>query len=190
MDPTYKGLPTPLPTVQGRRGPNLRLVLIIAGAFLLLITVLGLIFSAGNGSSTEQNQRLLYRLDALLTLTKNAQDQLKDDSLKKLNAELSLVLTGDQTAVTKVIPTAKNSSSLTAIKTEETDADTTAKLKTAASNGTYNSTYKSVMQDKLSSLYSLSATVGKSSASSKTKAALATMNEHLTVYFNQLKDLN
>ena len=79
MDPTYKGLPTPLPAVQPKRGPNLKLILIIAGVFLVLITVLGLIFGRGSGNVNEQ-QQLLYRLDSLISLTTSAKQSLTDET--------------------------------------------------------------------------------------------------------------
>lgn len=185
MDPTYKGLPTPLPTAQPKRGPNLKLILIIAGAFLVLITVLGLVFSRGSGNVNEQ-QQLLYRLDAFMTLMNDGKRSLTDDNLQKINAEITLVLAGDQAAVKAATPTAKSSKALTALKAAEADSATTEKLKTAAQAGAYNTTYEEVLVEKLSSLYTLSAKVNKDTSSKKLKAATATLNEHLTTYYNQL----
>lgn len=189
MDPTYKGLPTPLPTVQPKRGPNLKLILIIAGAFLVLITVLGLIFSRGGGNVNEQ-QQLLYRLDSLIELTTSAKQSLTDDDLQKINAEVTLILTGDQTALKAATPTAKSSKALTALKAAEANTETTEKLKIAAQSGSYNTTYREVLAEKLSNLYTLSAKVNKEASSKQLKAATATMNEHLTAYYNQLTESN
>ncbi|HMR72597.1 MAG TPA: hypothetical protein PKD68_01165 [Candidatus Saccharibacteria bacterium] len=188
MDPTYKGLPTPVPTAQFKRGPNLKLILLIAGGFLVLITVLGLLFSRGGGNTNEQ-QQLLYRLDALLTLTTSAKKSLTDDNLQKINAEITLVLTGDQTEVKAAIPTAKSSKALTALKEAEADTATAEKLTAAAQNGAYNTTYEEVLTQKLSSLYTLSVKVNQEASSKKLKTATATMNEHLSVYYNQLTAL-
>lgn len=190
MDPTYKGLPTPLPTIQRKRGPNLKLVALIAGGFLLLITILGMLFANSGSGNSEQNQRLLYRLEALIALTSGDQSNVKNDDLQKISAELSLILTGDQTTLKTIIPTVKSSKTLVAIKTAEADATTTEKLKTAAANGTYTATYKTVLQDKLSAMYALATTVSGSTSSTKFKNALATLNEHLTLYSNQLTSLD
>lgn len=189
MDPTYKGLPTPLPTVQKRGGPNLRLAMLIGGGFLVLIVVLGLIFGGG-GTSTNDRQRLLYRLDALIAMTNTAKLSLKSDNLQKINAELSLVLTSDQTAVTAVIPAAKATKELSALKTEEADAELVTTLKAAAANGTYDSAYKAALQEKLSATYSLANELVANTSSSAIKTALTPLNEHITSYFNQLKETN
>lgn len=189
MDPTFKGLPTPLPTVQRKPGPNIVAIVSITGGFLLLIFVLGLLFGRGGGSVNEK-QQLLYRLDATISLVDNAKKSLQNDDLQKINTELSLILKGDQPAVVAAIPKIKPTKELTALKTKEADAETTEKLKTAAVNGLHDTTYKEVLQQKLSELYTLSAKVNGETTSKSLKSATATLNEHATFYFNQIKELN
>lgn len=189
MDPTYKGLPTPLPAVQPKRGPNLKLILIIAGVFLVLITVLGLIFGRGSGNVNEQ-QQLLYRLDSLISLTTSAKQSLTDDNIQKINAEITLILTGDQTALKAATPKVKSSKALTALKATEANTETTEKLKIAAQSGAYNTTYQEVLASRLSNLYTLSTKVNEETSNKQLKAVTATMNEHLTAYYRQLTESN
>ncbi len=186
MDPTFKGLPTPLPTARQQQGPNFRLILLVASGFLLLIFVLGLLFSSG-GSPTDTTQRLVYRIDALIALTSSAKSNIKDDELAKLNAELSLTLIGDQALLTSVLPKVKVDKTLTAIKKEEADSATLALLKDASVNGTHDTTYRSVLSTKIQETSALAEEVSSASSKKVIKDILTTLKDHLTIYFGQLE---
>lgn len=186
MDPTYKGLPTPVPTKIARSGLNWKLILIIAGGFLVVITVLGLIFA--RGSSSDSLPRLGYKLDNFTALMNSTAPSIKDDALKKTNAELMLVIDGDRATLKDILPDAKNDKDLTAIKTEEAVklAEHKNTLKTALASGGHDTAYRKLLQDELQSLFSLAETVDKESSSAKTRQLVTTVQEHLTFYFNQL----
>lgn len=189
MDPTYKGLSVPTPTKTRGGGFNLRKPLLIGGGVLVFFILIGILANLFTTDTSTLSQRLLYRMDALEALAASAKNDISSDSLSKINADLSLVLTGDNTALKKVIPAVKTTSELTKIKTEETDANTTAKLKTAKVNGQYDSSYKEVLIQKIETANALITELWSKSSKSSVKTELVTINEHLKVYYAQLKAL-
>lgn len=189
MDPTYKGLSVPTPTKTRSGGPNLRMALLIGGGVLLLFVIIGLVANFLTPNTTNVSQRLLYRVDALSTLVSSAQNNISSDDLAKINADLSIVLIGDYKALTDIIPAAKTTKELTAMKTEEADAATTDALKTAKINGQFDSTYKTTLMQKLEATYALADELLTKSSKSTTKASLTTFKEHLNTYYTQLKAL-
>lgn len=180
-------MPTPTKTRGG--GLNLRKPLLIGGGILVFFILIGVLANLFTTDTSIISQRLLYRMDALEALTASAKNNISSDSLSKINTDLSLVLTGDNTALKKVIPAQKMTSELTKIKTEETDADTTAKLKTAKVNGQYDSSYKAVLLQKIETANALITELWSKSSKSAVKAELVTINDHLKVYYTQLKAL-
>lgn len=189
MDPTYKGLSMPTPTKTRSGGLNLRKPLLIGGGVLVLFIVIGLLANLFTTDTTTISQRLLYRMDALETLTTTAKSDISSDALGKINADLSIVLSGDNAALKKVITSAKMTTELTKIKTEEADAATTAKLKTAKINGQYDTTYKNVLLQKIEAANALITELWGQSSRSSVKAQLVTTNDHLKTYYAQLKAL-
>lgn len=189
MDPTYKGLSVPTPTKTRSGNPNLRKALLIGGGLLLLFVIIGFVANLLTPNTTNVSQRLLYRVDALSTLVSSAQKDISSNDLAKLNADLSIVLIGDYKTLTDVIPAAKTTSELTAIKTEEADSATTEALKTAKINGQFDSTYKTTLMQKLEAAYALADELLTKSSKSTTKTALTTFKNHLNTYYTELKAL-
>ncbi len=189
MDPTYKGLSVPTPTRTRGGGLNLRKPLLIGGGIIVLITIAAFVANALTPNTTTLSQRLLYRTDALLALTNSAQKDISSDALAKVNADLMIVLTSDNAALQKAIPAAKTTKELTKIKTEETDADTTARLATAKINGEYDSTYKTILLQKLETENALVSELWTKSSKASVKSTLLTLNDHLKLYYAQLKAL-
>lgn len=189
MDPTYKGFSVPTPTKVRSGGMNFRKPLLIGGGILLLFAIIGLIANFLTPNTTTLSQRLLYRIDALNTLTKSAGNSISSDALSKINTDLLVVVTSDYAALNKVIPTAKTTKELTKIKTEEADSATTDKLKTAKINGNYDSTYKDVLLQKLQAAHALADELQTKSSKASVKSQLTTLKEHLNTYYTELKNL-
>jgi hypothetical protein len=167
----------------------MRTPLLIGGGILVFFILVGLLANMFSTDTTTISQRLLYRVNSLSALATSANSTIQSDSLSKINAEFSSVLTSDITALGKVIPTAKTTKELTTIKTEEADAATTAKLATAKINGQYDSTYKTVLMQKIEATNALVTELWSKSSSSSVKTALTTLNSHLKVYYAELKTL-
>lgn len=189
MDPTYKGLSVPTPIKTRGGGLNLRKPLLIGGGILVFFILVGVIANLFTTDTSTISQRLLYRMDALEALTNTAKSNISSDSLSKINADLSLILTGDNVSLKKVIPVAKTTTELTKIKTEETDAATATKLSSAKINGQYDSTYKQVLLQKIETANALITELWSKSSKSSVKAQLLTINDHLKVYYAQLNAL-
>ncbi len=186
MDPTYKGLGVPVPDKIRSPGPNFRLIFTVVGVFILIVAVVGIIAQMNSGGSSNHSQRLLYRLDALVALTSSASSSLQDDDLSKINAEVALVLTSDAVDVKKVIPAAKADKTLNDIKAEEADKATAETLKTAKLNGIYDTSYRTILKQKIETTYALAGEVSDKSSKTSVKNTLATLREHLSTYFKQL----
>ncbi len=117
MDPTYKGLSAPTPN-SGRSSSGLdwRRGLFFTAGLVGLIVIIALVSSMLTPNTTNITQRLLYRLDALTTMATSARSNIRDDSLSKINADLSLILNGDYLAIKKATPVVQMNAELTAIK--------------------------------------------------------------------------
>lgn len=164
-------------------------LLLIGGGVIALLIVVIIVLGMMNGGSGDNQQRLLFRLSNLDSTMDEARRNIRSDSLGKINTETSLVISGDIVAIESLIPVKKNDKSLNAIQDEEADTVTVERLKTAALNNQHDSTYKTVLADKLQSTYELAGEVAKKSSDSKLKAALQTLQDHLTIYYEQLKTL-
>lgn len=185
MDPTFKGLSPPVPQKRPAGGPSFKLILAIVGAALVLLTIIVIV---GNnlGSSTQNNaQRLIFRLDSLKSLTTTASRDVVDESLSSINSSLSLVLSGDIAAVKNVIKEKKIDKVLADIKKEEANDETLTRLNSAKTNGTYDSTYREVLRERLQNAYNLSVEINKH-ASKQQKESLNQLQKNLSTYYEQL----
>ena len=129
-----------------------RRTLIIIGsivAVILLIVLLVIAANAGNGLKNEE-QRLNARLQALSTLSESSAPSIQDDNVQKANAELdSITLTTLASLGTSLPKPSK------AIQTDEADATLTSTLQNAKLAGTFDSAYKTAIQQKLEALVAL-----------------------------------
>ena len=162
-------------------------MLIIAGSFLVVVVILGLIFARGSGSSSLSS--LGYRLDNLNALTLSSATNIRNGELKKFNAELMIVIDGDRAAMKSILPTNKNDKSLADLKNNEATrlAGYKDALKTALASGNHDTTYRQILQDELKALFALAETAYQESTSSKTRQVLSSLQQNLTFYFNQLE---
>lgn len=190
MDPTYKGLSVPTPTKTRSTNPMLRKALLIGGIVLAFFIVAGIIASIITPNTTQISQRMLYRVDALIALTKSADANISNDSLAKINTDLRIVLIGDYAALNKTIPSQKSTKELAKIKAEETDTATSQKLKTAKINAQYDSIYKDSLLQKIEATIALADELQSKTSRSSTKLQLTTLKNHLNIYYYQIKKLS
>lgn len=191
MDPTYKGLhvPTPMSTPQRKGSGNLKKGLVIGGVIIAGIILLGLAVNFLTPNNTGITQRMLYRIDALSTLTSSSRAFIKNGDLSKINTDLSIMLNGDNAELKKAVPVVKMTPELTAIKKEETDATTADKLKTATINGAFDTVYKTVLMQKLEAASQIIKDVYKETSSKTLKQTLTNTADHINTYYQQLKKL-
>lgn len=189
MDPTYKGLGTPTPTKVKPQKQIPRWVLYV-GAFIALAVVAAIIAMMISPKSDNVKQRLLYRVDALNSLTRDARSKIQSGDLAKINSELSIMLTNDNESIKKVIPATKLDDTLKSIRTQEQDKATEEKLKTALVNGSYDSAYKTVLIQKVEATIALLQEIYTKNATKKQKPVLDNTYKNLNNYLVQLKALS
>lgn len=186
MDPTFKGLSAPLPSTRPtRRAPQLKLILLIAGGFLLIVTVLGLIFSRG-GTDKYLSQRLVYRIERVQALT-NSAENASNNEIRKIASEVRIVLSGHATTLKPLLPSAKTDKQLAAIKTAEQDETGQKALSDAKLNGVFDSTYKRLFSEKIQETYALAGEIHDKTPNKSLKTALANLRNDLQAYYTQLQ---
>lgn len=189
MDPTYHGLSNPVPVLQPKKSPPMKLIFIILG--VLVIIGLGLVWfvNSQSGNIGLQEQRLRYRIDALNSLTDDAKGDITDGTLSKINADLSIVLKGDIAKLDVAIPAAKSSNELKVIAAEETDDKTTTTLEDAKLNGQFDSTYKTTLMAKVNDTYMLAKKINDTTKSKSKRDVTTTIMNDLKSYYTQLSEL-
>ena len=190
MDPTFKGLSTPVPDKTKTNGFNFKLVLLVTVGFLAVVVGAVLLASNLTKSSQYVNQRFIYRMEALTSMASKAQADIGEETLAKTNAELSLVLSGDTAIVKKIIPTVKTNKTLSGIRTEETDKDSLDSLKSAKINGIYDMTYKRILSQKIQTAMALATEVNEKSSSKELKTELERLSSHLQTYYDLLTEVD
>lgn len=189
MDPTYLGQPIPTPVAQKSRGVmTKRTLLFVIGAVLALGAALFMLLASGD-SSGQLQQRAKARQATLLALIADGQKNIVNDDLAKLNAELSIILLGDDAALQAGLKTAGLKKVDKTITAAEADAETFEKLADAKLNAQYDTLYRSTLAQKLESHRALLQELHSKTKSRSLKSALASEYEHLGIYLNALEKL-
>ena len=190
MDPSYLGQPIQPPTANKPTGlvTKRSLLLIISGAFAVIAGAF-MLFASGDRSGPLQ-QRLSARQATTLAIIDDGKKNLTDDELQKLNSELSIVLLSDNNKLTAALAAAGTKKADKATTAAEADAATFEKLKTAKLNAQYDSTYQTVLSQKLESLMALSQELHGKTKKKQLKAVLAEEYTHLATYQKALEELN
>lgn len=189
MDPTYLGHPIPTPTAQPRGGlMTKRTLFLIIGAIVALAVGMIMIFASGDNSATLR-QRVSARQATTIKLIADGQKNITRDDIAKINSELSIVLASDNSKLQTALKTAGLKKTDKTITAAEADAATFEKLKTAKLNAQYDSTYLSVLTQKLESLRGLLVELNENTRSRSLKAATADEYRNLGIYLNALSRL-
>ena len=124
-----------------------RTLLLIIGGVLALGVAVFLLLASGDNSGQLQ-QRLSARQDTTLKLIAEGQKNISDDDLAKVNSELSIILHGDDTALSAALKTAGLKKVDKVIKAAEADTESFDALTTAKLNAQYDSTYQNILTSK------------------------------------------
>lgn len=179
----------PAPTAQKPSGIMTKRTLLII-LVLVLALVGGLVMLLASGDNSDQlRQRLSARQDTTLAIVADGQKNITGDDLKKLNSELSLVLTGDNTDLQAALTAAGMKKVNKEVAGAETDSETFKKLTTAKLNAQYDTTYRRVLGQKLESLRQLIEELHGKTKQRGLKSVLATEYTHLTTYLRALEQL-
>lgn len=126
-------------------------LLIIAGALVLIVTLVVLIFTASGGSKTVSTERLALRLQTLQKVSQTAHKNIKSSSLRSINSNLKTSLINTNRDIAAPLAAAKidlkkAEPSLTA---EENGEKLTEALENARLNVDFDNTYAREMSYQL-----------------------------------------
>lgn len=137
---------------QQKPKPPIKMIALIVGVFIFLIIAIIVMQSIIKGGSIDtQAQHLSPQLTNVAALTVDGTDHLRSEDLKKINAETSIITEGAMSQLVSILPAKPDKT----IANSESDASSTAKLASAALDGTYDSEYKLVLTQKLESISAL-----------------------------------
>lgn len=162
---------------------GLGLVLVIVFAIMLI--------SSGHGpSQTTRMETMAARFQALQKITDTAGQNIGDDNLQSINANLDTELNNiNQQIVTPLKNNGINAKALpqTIVKAESL-TDTTSKLADAKLNAVYDRTYASEMSFQLSELFVLMREINNGSNSRSMRAFIKTATDNLQPIDTQLSN--
>ena len=156
MDPTYYGLGAPKNYRAPGKGVNVKLIVFIVLGVMALAVAWWLLSNGSNTSSLPH--QMLYRLGGVQSLLSDGQLNSRNDGLKKLTAETSIVLLGHSTTLKRLYPLpAKPDKKLQSIIAGESVAPILKTMTDSKINGAHESTYHKSLLQKLNETYALAA---------------------------------
>ena len=144
--------------------------LILGVIVLLIVAIAGIGALLKNNGVGVQAQHLSVRVANLTTLTAAGKGELTNPDLRKLNAETAIIT--DRVGVDMssiVVDTKKIDKTILAA---ESDANDTSKLASAKLDGTYDSVYAKVLQQRLESMNAIFAEISAKTNSSSLRSSL------------------
>ncbi|HEX4662101.1 MAG TPA: hypothetical protein VH144_00640 [Candidatus Saccharimonadales bacterium] len=169
---------------------NKRLVFIGGGVIVALILIAGIVLSTGGDPLQPNLQHLVARYDALSKLTLNAPKLIQNDELNKFNSEANLLFNSDDASFSKLLTDKYGSAELPQdVIDAEATASSDAKLTEASLLGTYDDTYKLLMDQKLVSLQALLDETRANANSSSTLSVIKTARDNSTALRDRLKQV-
>lgn len=189
MDPSLLGKPIPTPVAQkpANRFPK---GLLLIGLLIVAITAaVFMLFASSSDNNGQLMQRLSARQATTLKIIADGQKNLTNDDLSKINSELSIILLSSDAALQTELKSAGIKKLDKTITAAEADSETFTKLTSAKLNAQYDSTYKTVLTQKLESLQALLRELHDKTKSKSLKTVLSTEYKHLSTYSDELGKL-
>lgn len=164
----------------------MKLILLIAGGFLAIVLVLGLIFSNGGGGSKYLTQRFMFRIERLQSMAREG-TKSSNNEVRKIASEMTIILSGHTSTLQPLMPIGKADKDLAKVRIEEQDDAGQKTLKDAQLNGIFDTTYKRLLEQKLQETYALATEVKTKYSNAKLKTAIESLQEDLNTYYKQLQ---
>lgn len=135
--------------------------------------------------------RLSWRLDNLNQMLKTSQDNTQSSNMRKLNSEISVLVTGDYNEIVKLLPASKIDPKAKEYREAERTraADLMSKLNTARVNGVFDREYKPVLRAELLEAQKLAERVRKASSNKDLRTALETFSDHINTSVSHIDAL-
>ena len=148
-----------------------KIVALILGAVVLLVIAISVIGTVlKNNGVGVQAQHLSVRLANLNSLTAAGTGQLTNPDLRKLNAETAIITDGVSVDMSSIVVDTKKIDK--SILSAESDTSDTTKLDAARLDGTYDSVYAKVLQQRLESMNAIFAELYAKTNSSSLRHSL------------------
>lgn len=135
-------------SLRGGLFSDRRVWFIGGGAVIAIILAIVLLNSGAGGDIKTLTERLSVRYDNLAKLTQTAGANIQDAGLLKVNAEAEAMTTSDDASVAGLVKTRYGSVD-GSITQAEADTSSATTLSNAVQLNTYDTTYKSLLADKL-----------------------------------------
>lgn len=181
--------PNYVPPTAPRRGLNPKLIAAIVGGVLVLLFAVFLIIENSRGGSGETMARVVARHTALATMADEAQKNLVNSELRRINTDLNLFLISDGNALEASMQGFGIKSVPKQITTAEADSEATQRLTQANAAGRFDETYRTVISQKIDEHQALLVEARGKISSTTADESLGSTYEHLESIQRQLNAL-
>lgn len=191
MDPSFRGLPAPVPKAIKTKRFDPKIIFLFIGGVLLAAAMTVIFVVMSENDSRYNTLRLSWRLDNLNQMLKTSQDNTQSSNMRKLNSEISVLVTGDYNEIVKLLPASKIDPKAKEYREAERTraADLMSKLNTARVNGVFDREYKPVLRAELLEAQKLAERVRKASSNKDLRTALETFSDHINTSVSHIDAL-
>lgn len=189
MDPTFQGRTPQVPYSQPRSLFRLsRRAFILIFALIAALIIGGILLANSGDKSAPLQQRLAARLATLQKLVTEGNNNINGADLKELNARLSIQVMSDNASITRAMKKLGFKDIAADIKANEADTASFTKLKDAALNNQFDSTYQTLITQKLDSTNALIKELYNTTRSTALKTALNSAYANLKLLEKQFAE--
>lgn len=167
-------------------GLSNKLLLLLIGAAILVIGIVGFIILSSGNSSTENMKLLSTKLHGLETIAGDAPKNLKNSSLRSVNSSLVLYLTNTNRDLDAILT--RNKIKVNKKEAEASITKTTEALEEARLTDNFDKTYADEMKDQLRRVGVYMELVYNSTNNKADKAFLEKASDDLNVFYDELTD--
>lgn len=153
---------------------NKKLIFFVIGIVFALIIAGGLMAATNRDPLRENLQRASLRYAAVIALTNDAQEEIGNSELYKINSEASLFLSSGSASISAELASRYGTKIPKEITASETDTTTPEKLNQASLLARYDPTYRQALTQKIESLDAL---LIEMIGQTRSKSLLATLKD-------------
>jgi drug/metabolite transporter (DMT)-like permease len=174
------------PYGQKKRLSKKFLIGAVIGLIVIICLIITIVSLAGKDNLGTESQHLGARLANLSVLTADGKQHLHNGNEQKINAETEIIVAGVSANLASTLPKKVDK----AVASNESNAGNAAKLANAALDGTYDSTYRGVLQQELESVTTLLNEMSGKTKSAAVRAELAQSYTDLSALLTNLSKLS
>ncbi len=178
--------PSPYPAQKRLNG---KVMLIIAGVIIMIIVAAGLLIASMSKNPTASMDKLTTRMDSLTLYIAEGSKNAKLDTLRKINSDAGILISGDTTTIKSATSTAgaKGDNKEVVAAEKARQKQTLDTLKKAAIDGRFDKEYLATLEAVLTDTQTLLAQVNADAPQKAVKAATRNAHEHIAAILESLK---